>query len=445
MARHSELSETIYLLFSALPFYFAKLDFLNSHESLHDSMNRQKGNLMTKRAVAVLTSGFFTIFIAYAIRYGYGLLLPEMLASLKISKTEAGIIYAAYFVAYTLFSPILGLLSDRYDMRLLLTLFTALLGGGAFSMAFAQSVASASLFFTMAGLGHAACWAPVVALVQRWVPEQRRGTALGFTSLGGSVGMAVWSVMLPFIVSHYGWQSGWFSMGVFAFLVAGLNFLLIRSYPHGHSRKNLSGNGDIQIEAVVHTYWLLLKENKLWLIGLAYLLVGFAVLVPYTFLSTYATEALAMSYGTATRFIAVIALSGMAGKLLLATWSDSLGRVKVMMICGFFMALGCLGMSCSQAAWVLFIFSALFGFGFGAVWPVYAAAAPDFFPKKTAGSVVGLWTVFLGVGSIVSPILCGWTIDRTGTYSWAFLLGTGSALGSIGLLIPTIKGGTQQS
>ena len=67
---------------------------------------------MSKRAYGVLTASFFTIFIAYAIRYGYGLLLPEMLPTLGISKTQAGIIYASYFFAYTIFSPISG-----FDLR----------------------------------------------------------------------------------------------------------------------------------------------------------------------------------------------------------------------------------------------------------------------------------------------------------------------------------------
>jgi MFS family permease len=76
--------------------------------------------------------------------------------------------------------------------------------------------------------------------------------------------------------------------------------------------------------------------------------------------------------------------------------------------------------------------------GFGAVWPVYAAAAPDFFPKKTAGSVVGLWTVFLGIGSIVSPILCGLTIDLTKNYSGIFLLGTTAAMAAVLFLVPVM-------
>ena len=45
---------------------------------------------MDKRLV--FTACFLTVFISYSIRYGYGVLLPEMLPALAITKAEAGVI-----------------------------------------------------------------------------------------------------------------------------------------------------------------------------------------------------------------------------------------------------------------------------------------------------------------------------------------------------------------
>ena len=115
---------------------------------------------MSKRAQAVLVACFLAIFTTYAIRYSYGVLLPEMLPSLAISKTEAGVIFTSYFVSYAVFSPVLGFLGDRYNMRVILPSFIALLGGGAFLMTYSSSIIEASLFFTLAGIGASAGWAP---------------------------------------------------------------------------------------------------------------------------------------------------------------------------------------------------------------------------------------------------------------------------------------------
>ena len=110
-----------------------------------------------------------------------------------------------------------------------------------------------------------------------------------------------------------------------------------------------------------------------------------------------------------------------------------------MMLCGALLATGGLGMAYCQGYFTLSLFTFIFGFGYGAIWPVYAACAPDYFPKKIAGSVIGLWTVYLGVGSILSPIIAGWTIDATGKYTWAFIIAVISATVSSLLLVPITR------
>jgi len=78
---------------------------------------------MTKRAIGVIVAGFSTLFIAFGIRYSHGLVLPHMLPSLAISKTEAGVIFSSYFITCTLLAPVIGMLGDRFDSKLILTTF----------------------------------------------------------------------------------------------------------------------------------------------------------------------------------------------------------------------------------------------------------------------------------------------------------------------------------
>lgn len=388
---------------------------------------------MNRRAYAIIIAGFFTVGTAYGIRYGYGMLLPEMLSALAISKTQAGIIFAVYFAVYTIFTPILGTLSDIFNYRLILPLFTAVLAGGALMMACATGFFEANLYFSIAGLGHAACWAPVASLVSKWVPDHRRGTALSFVTMGVGMGIPLWGLMLPKLVSQWNWQAGWLAMGGFGLAVAALNIFLVKN-PMVTGPTAASARA--QVVQHFSAYGQLLQNKVFWTIGMAYLLVGFNVLVPFTFLPVYTREALDFTYAASTRFPAIIAMFGIAGQLTLGTLSDAMGRVKIMMISGAIMGASCLGMMVFSNPWWLLATAAVCGLGYGAVWPVYAAAAVDFFPKGQTGSVVGLWTVFLGVGSIVSPVVCGWSIDITGSYNWTFLMGLVS--GIVSALILTI-------
>jgi len=391
---------------------------------------------MNKRAIAVIIAGFFTIFVAYAIRYSFGLLLPHMLISLEISKTQAGVIYSSYFIAYSVFSPILGLLTDRYNNRYLLTIFVFMLGAGAFLMSYSSSVINASIFFTIAGIGHSACWVPVVTLVQRWVSDRYRGTALAFTDLGSATGIIVWSMTMPLIVSGYSWMFGWKSLGISACIVAGLNFLAVREPPDGESASGNQMTDKGSCESFWITYKKLFQDTSFWLIGMSYLLIGFSILIPFTFLSTYAVQELKMPYNIATGLIAVIAIAGVFGKLILGHLSDTFGRTKLMMLCGALTAGGSLGIAYSQVFLTICIFTAVFGIGYGAIWAIYAAASRDYFPREISGSVIGLWTLYLGIGSVLSPVIAGWAIDRTGSYTWAFLLSVISSVISLLLILP---------
>jgi MFS family permease len=394
---------------------------------------------MAYRVVAIIIAGFFTLFSAFAIRYSYGLLLPDMLSSLAISKTEAGVIYSSYFLTYTLFSPVLGLLVDRTDARGLLTFFVALLSMGAYLMSFSTTVLQASLFFALAGIGHSACWAPVVTVVMRWVSEKRRGIALSIVDLGSAVSIAFWSIVIPLIIVPVGWRTVWVYLGISGFIAAGMNFFMVRSHPPLETENPGSKAAQKAQVSIRAAYKAILRDKRFHLIGLSYLLISFSILIPLAFLTAYATQELKISYQSAAGLIAVIGVTGSIGKLILGHVSDRVGRLKVMMLCGVLTAAGGLGMAYAHAFTWLILFTTLFGVGYGTIWPVYAASARDLFSKDYAGSVVGLWTLYHGLGSVLAPVLAGWTIDATGRYFWAFILAAAGSVVSLLLLFPVSR------
>jgi MFS family permease len=394
---------------------------------------------MSKTAVGIIVAGFVTVFTAFAIRYSYGILLPEMLPALQITKAEAGIIYAAYFIAYTIFSPIFGLMADKYNLRLILTVFPALLCLGTFLMSLSSSLLNSSLFFALVGLGTASCWSPVVTMIPRWVSAKRIGIGLAFTDLGSAMGLLVWGWILPIIVETSSWTMGWTSLAAMALFATLLNIGLVKSYPPGKSGIAQQEANKQANEPVLATYGRLLRNNKFWLIGLSYLLIGFSILIPFTFITIHGVQSLGIPYQTAKWFLIVVAAFGIIGKLILSHLSDKIGRIKVMIICDLLIAAGGLGMVYSYDLFTLILSSAVFGFGYGALWPVYAAVSGDYFPKAFSGRIIGLWTLYLGLGSIFAPPLAGWTIDISGVFSWAFGLTVASAVISLLFLLPLVS------
>ena len=391
---------------------------------------------MNRRGVVNLGVCFFTVLTAFAIRYNYSVLLPEMLPSLGISKTEAGIIFSSYFIAYTVFSPIAGLLADKIDIRIILSLFLCLLSLGTFLIAGASSLVKISFFFMIAGIGCSACWSPVVALAQRWVSDRYRGTALAFIDTGDSLGGVIISLNIPLVVASFSWRMGWRLLGILAFLVAFFAFFLVRKSPDSNPvfpYEKCSASARYPVKVM---YKEVLKGFKFWLIGLSYFFIGFSVLIPFTFISTYAVKELTLSYEVATKLITMIAIAAMAGKIIFGVISDALGRVKVLIFCCALITICSFGMAYEREFFKLSLLTIIFGFSRGAIFPLYAACASDYFPKDFVGTIVGLWTLFLGIGAILAPVIAGWTADITGSFAWSFILAMATAMLSLFLLLP---------
>jgi MFS family permease len=388
---------------------------------------------MTKRMIGIVTAGFFTLFIAFAIRYSYGLVLPSMLSTLAISKTEAGVIFSSYFVTATILSPLIGILADRFDTKIILTVFVAILGAGTCLMSLSSSVVQASIFFAIAGIGHSACWAPVVTVVMRWVSPKRRGIVISVVDLGTTAGIAVWSIVVPIIIRDHSWRTVWVSLGTTALIIAGMDFFLMKSHPEIQAGTQDREEANVPVKG---SYKAIFRDPRFYLIGSSYLFISFSILIPFTFLISYATQRLTIPYASATGLLLVIAIAGAIGKLILAYVSDRVGRIEIMMLCGLLTASGTFGMTYAHALFTLCIFSAIFGIGYGTLWAVYAASARDLFPGSYSGSIIGFWTLFHGLGSISAPILSGWIIDTTGAYHWAFILAVSGSLLSLLLLLP---------
>jgi MFS family permease len=385
---------------------------------------------MNKRLV--LFACFLTVFVAYAVRYGYGILLPDMLDTMGITKTDAGIIFASFLIAYTIGSPLCGFISDRYGSRWLLSTFVAAMGIGACLMSQVTTILQASLFFALAGIGAAACWAPIIALAQKWTSHKRRGMTLSFIDIGSALSIVAMAIFVPIIIREYDWQTGWLVLGIVTVAVGILNFIVIKNPPESEKKPTRVKTG-IPLSAMF-------LNRKFWFFALGYLFTGIAITVPFTFLSTYAVQELSYSSIIAANVMTVLGIGAIASKLIIGPISDKTGRLKMMLLCGFFIGLGVLGMSFHNII-TLFIAVFIFSLGYGAIWAMYAAAASDYFDRESSGTIVGIWTVFLGIGLALAPVISGWLADVTGTLTWSFVLGGTGGILSVILLIPLLKKG----
>lgn len=385
-------------------------------------------------AWVVLGSSFITLFMNYSIRNGaYPILLPEMIVDLQLTKTQAGLIKSTFALTYLVFAPIMGWLTDRIGGRKVISFFCLFLGGGAFFMGKAQSLYGLATFFGIVGIGSAAMWVPSATLIQKWFGTKKRGLALGILNASSGVGFGVMGLLLPAIVSNYGWRFGWSVLGIVALSLFILNGLLLRNQPEDRGLfpygEKIRGTRENNFTFKRVGYLKILKQSQLWIIGVSYFLISYGSYALIDFIVTYGKIELKIPYRIASLFITVIAFSGIPGGILMMVLSGYIGIKKSLVTIYVFFAFSILLIifGGSQVP-IIIVALAWFGFLYGAIFPVVAACARDYFPKEVTGTALGLLTIFYGIGAMTTPILTGYLADVTGTFRWSFGLGAFATL-----------------
>jgi MFS family permease len=182
-------------------------------------------------ALAVL---FTMNLLNYVDRYSFFAAGTHIQKDLHIDDYWFGVLGVSFMIVYTLISPPMGWLGDRYNRKLLLAggvgLWSFATVGAAFSSNFSH------LFFWRAllGVGEASYGVIAPALISDLFPVSQRGRAMGVYYLGLPVGTALGFLIGGSIADLWGWQAVFFVVGVPG-LVAALAGLVMSDPGRGAS------------------------------------------------------------------------------------------------------------------------------------------------------------------------------------------------------------------
>jgi sugar phosphate permease len=371
----------------------------------------------------ILGASFFTALISYSIRLGYGIILPEMMKTLGISRTEGGLSYSMVFIMYTLFAPVVGRLTDRIGARRVITFFCAVLTFGTLMMGTVNRLMTAMIFLGVVGIGLSSTWAPVVALTTRWFGSGKRGFALGFITLGAHLGYGVLGLVLPVTLPRYSWRFGWTILGLCVLAVTLVNGILLRNRPEDLNTSPWGGEGKSAdlFSRPSSNYREILRERIFWQIGISYFFISFCYYSFISFIVTYGSTELRIGYGMASAFASTLAFGMVTGALPISTLSDFLGRKTTIFFCESAITVSVILIIAAKSnLWMIFISIATYGIFFGSIFPLYGACSRDYFEKEVTGTVLGAWTFIYGLGAVIAPFITGYLSDLTGTFRWPF-------------------------
>jgi predicted MFS family arabinose efflux permease len=355
-------------------------------------------------------------------RYGYGLLLPDMRATLDLDVGTAGLIGSSAYLSYLLANTAVVGLMVRTGPRLPLALGTVSAAGGMLVIATAGDAGALAAGVLLAGASAGFAYPPYADVVVTAVSERRRSTAWATISSGTGWGVALAGPVA--VLSGAGWRTTWLLFAAIAVLVG---VVAVRTVPAG-------GVTTSSAPVRLRPRWFLCPRSRPLLLAAA--LVGVGSSIWWAF----CVDAMRVSGVDATTARLVYAACGVAGVVASLTGAlvDRAGhrRVHHGTVLGVAAALALL-------AWVatgpevattplVALAAVTFGVTYNGVIAVQGLWSAEVFAALPSAGVAAVNTS-LTAGTLVGPVLGGVVIGLAG---YAAALGLAAAATLVALLLP---------
>ncbi|WP_028390879.1 YbfB/YjiJ family MFS transporter [Bacillus cihuensis] len=353
-------------------------------------------------------------------RMSYGILMPFMKKSLSLTYAQAGLLGTATSIGYLGMVLFAGILASKWGSKKLVILGTLLVAFGLFFISMIQSYLACLAGMALLGIGTAFAYTPLVNIVVGWFPKQR-GLMIGFLLSGLGLGTVISSLLIPYFTawfSNNGWRSLWILYGIISLLSVVCAYFILRD-PPVPLRKKAQKSGSLIREVYLH--------KGVLTVAIIYGLIGFAYLIPQSFLFSFMLEANLDRYSAGR----IMALGGFISIFSGPIWgavSDKIGRKKSLLITLFIGAVSMvfpviypeyIGFGISQLLWGSTIVGML---------SLILALSTEQIHQSYAPIALGYSTVFFAVGQLAGPGLGGWMIDHMGGIPSALLLCCGLLL-----------------
>ena len=331
-------------------------------------------------------------------------------------RTEFALSHGGWGTAYSigtfasaLMMVWLGVLTDRFRVRMLGLWVLLLLALAAATMALANTVVLlviAVFLLRLAGQGMANHLATVA--MARWYVAAR-GRALSIAYLGVAAGEAFLPMIVVAAMSGVPWRALW---GVAAILTLALIPILLRLLRLERTPAAIAE--ETQSAGLGGRHWSrrdLLRHRLFWFV-LPYLLGPPAFGTAFFFHQVHLAEVKAWGHGTLVAMFPLFTGAAIASLLTSGWLIDRLGAMRLMPMVQVPMALGFLLMAVAENVLVGGVAMVLMGLSQGANSTIPAAFWAEAYGTRHLGAIKSLASAIMVFGTAVGPILTGLLIDR---------------------------------
>ena len=363
----------------------------------------------------------------YGLRYSVGVFFTPIQDEFHWTTSMTASAVTVFFWVYAFSAPLVGRLAERMGVRKTVLLGGVLLGGGGALVSTVRELWQLYLFWgVIAAMGAAALYVIPTMVLSRFF-LRKRGRAVGWSSVGVSLGQAAIIPVVAIAIREYGWRAAMMGLGlVVVFVTSIVGYLFLREDPESMGLCVDGGppSPGIELEPA-DAYdqpvsdWeprRALGTRSFRMIAVSYFFAVGGIISILTFVVPHMIR-IGIDPIEASGAFGVIGLMSGVGSFAFGVVSDRLGRKATIAATTGGLTLSFLVASILPPdLTLLYAWAVLYGLTYGGCPEQYAAIVTDYYGSRYGTTLFGFLTLAGGLGGGLFPLVGGWLVDMSGAY-----------------------------
>lgn len=371
------------------------------------------------------------------------LFVPYVIKQFGFSLAGFSLIFTCGAIASAVFSPVLGNIFEKVNIKLLFLVGATLSAVGFMGFGFSHNLAQ---FYALAAMQKVGCLLfsgiGVPYLINSWFPKEGRGKALGIAFSGGSIGNVFLQQITSQMLASRGATYSYIFFGVLA-LVCSLPIVMIFvRLPKVGEVEVVEENEaeEVQTSGFDGLGAKATKQNKyFWLFSIGYAIIAVSISALSTQYATYFTGELGLSATLVGTLGSVFAAFCLIGNVSGGALFDKIGTLKTMTISMLLQGVAIVALIfCAKVPALAFLFSIAYGLNVYSYMSAPAFMATDVFGKKESSKIFGTISLLFALGYAFGSTLVGMIVDKVG-FGAAWIVMLGCVVVGYTLLLGSIK------
>lgn len=379
--------------------------------------------------------------LVYGSNFSFSVFLKPLAEGFGWSRASTSGAFALSLWTSGLLAVLMGVLTDRYGPRIIISIGGFLGGLGYLLLSGTSALWHLYAGFMVVSINTSATWTPITATVSRWF-NKKRVLALGIVTAGIGLGQMLMPPLMAYLIEANGWRTAYIIVAVLIWVIVIPAAMPTRRSPRdmgllpdGARSKNDAIRQDeptIIVETVEWSSLEAVRTTTFWL-----LMVLNIVLAATLFLASIHIAAYATDFGiTATSAATILTFMGGANilsKVIAGAIATKIGTKFTLIFFLVCEIVALFAFAVTRDFWLFALVAALFGFGFGGGAPPLTSMVAEFFGLRSVGTIMGLLGVGWAAGCALGTFIGDYIFDISGSYVIAFV--AGGALTIIAVMI----------